>query len=80
MMDCEVLKRVEDSSCKKYLSMLLMSYGADENFLDVIVELCHSDIDDLLIKMRDSCRCGVVIAKPKATFLQDFSDFNVVMQ
>ena len=53
-MDSNVAKKLESSAAKKYMSMLLLGYGTDMNYLEIRISQFHSDIHHLIRKLKKS--------------------------
>ena len=51
-MDRNVAKKLESSAAKKYMSMLLLGYGTDMNYLEIRISQFHSDIHHLIYKLK----------------------------
>ena len=52
LMDSNVAKKLESGAAKKYMSMLLLGYGTDMNYLEIRISQFHSDIHHLIQKMK----------------------------
>ena len=53
-MDINVAKTLDSSTSKKYISLLLLSYGTDINYLEIKLNQFHSDIHHLIQKLKTS--------------------------